>query len=148
MDIIKFFEYKNKSEWIEKIRRCDWRAAVFLADLLEQNRFHTVLGNGELFVLTDGENVVSFCTLTEKDCIDDKELYPWIGFVYTAPEYRGHRYSGKVIDAACAELNKQNIKKVYLATDHIGLYEKYGFEYLESRLDVYGEQSRIYTKNI
>ena len=100
MDIFDYFSNEQRS-WIDKIRACDWRAAKFLADLLEQNKFHNVLGNGSLFIMADGEKLVSFCTLTQRDCIKDDDMYPWVGFVFTAPDYRGKRYSGEIINAAC-----------------------------------------------
>lgn len=147
MEIFDYFSTEQHS-WIDKIRVCDWGAAKFLAELLEQNRFHEVLGNGSLFIMADGDKLVSFCTLTHRDCIKDDDLFPWVGFVFTAPDYRGKRYSGEVIEAACKRALRQGFDKVYLATDHIGLYEKYGFTYLESRTDIYGEESRIYFRKL
>lgn len=147
MKVLSYFECENKEKWIPKIRECDWGAAKFLADLLEKNTFSEVL-DGELYILADNENIVSFCTLTKKDCIDDNTLYPWIGFVYTHNNYRGNRYSKEVIDYACKRAEKMGYDTIYLATDHIGFYEKYGFEYIESRTDIYNEQSRIYKKNL
>ena len=98
--------------------------------------------------MADSEKLVSFCTLTQRDCIKDNSFFPWVGFVFTAPDYRGKRYSGEVIEAACKRALRQGFDKVYLATDHIGLYEKYGFTYLESRTDIYGEESRIYFRKL
>lgn len=147
MEIFDYFSTEQRS-WIDKIRVCDWGAAKFLAELLEQNRFHKVLGNGSLFIMADGEKLVSFCTLTCRDCIKDDDLFPWVGFVFTTPEYRGKRYSGEVIEAACKRALRQGFDKVYLATDHIGLYEKYGFTYMENRTDIYGEESRIYFRKL
>ena len=148
MRILDFESINEQKQWIDKIRACDWDASKFLADLLEQNRFHTVLGNGSLFIMTDGEKLVSFCTLTKKDCIDDDSLFPWIGFVFTSPEYRGNRYSGRLVAYACNEAAAQGFENIYIATDHIGLYEKYGFEYIESRTDIYGEEGRIYCRKL
>lgn len=148
MKTFDFYDSNEQQLWVEKIRSCDWRAAKFLADLLEQNTFHKVLGNGSLFIMTDNKKLVSFCTLTQRDCIKDDDLFPWIGFVFTAPEYRGHSYSGEVIRTACERAVRQGFDKVYLATDHIGFYEKYGFVYMESRIDIYGEESRIYCKKL
>lgn len=147
MEIFDYFS-NEKRMWIDKIRICDWGAAKFLADLLEQNKFHNVLGNGSLFIMSDGEKLAAFCTLTQKDCINDDTLFPWIGFVFTAPEYRGRRYSGMLIEYACEKAQEQGFENVYIATDHIGLYEKYGFTYMESCIDIYGEKSRIYYKKI
>lgn len=146
MEIFKFHESENKSFWIEGIRRCDWGAAKFLADILEQNKFDQMLGGGDLFIMTDGDKLVSFCTLTKNDCVKDDSLFPWIGFLFTVPEYRGHRFSEKIICAAYSEAMKRGHNRVYLATDHIGFYEKYGFIYLENRIDIYNEDSRIYYK--
>lgn len=149
MRIFNYFECENQKEWIDKIGRCDWSAARFLAELLSQNRFDETLGEGgKLFLMADGENLVSFATLTKIDCVKDNSLYPWIGFVFTHPDYRGHRYSGDVIESACIAAKVQGYSKVYLATDHIGLYEHYGFEYMETRTDIYGEESRIYCKGL
>ena len=148
MKILNYFETPNQAEWTEKIRECDWGAAKLLADLLEQNRFDEVLGGGQLFMMTDGSKLVSFAALTKQDCIEDSSLSPWIGFVFTVPEYRGKRYSGQVIEHACETAKKQGAEQVYIATEHIGLYEKYGFEYVEKRTDIYGEDSRIYIRKL
>lgn len=75
-------------------------------------------------------------------------MFTWIGFVFTFPEYRGNRYSGQLIQHACEYGKNKGDKVVYIATDHIGLYEKYGFEYKENRIDIYNENSRIYYKNL
>lgn len=148
MQLLNLDNIIEQKQWIDKIRACDWSAAKFLANLLEQDKFHEVLGEGNLFLMVEEENVVAFCTLTRKDCIDDDSLFPWIGFVFTSQEYRGQRYSGVVIDYACNKAKEQGFDTVYLATDHIGLYEKYGFSYIESRMDVYNEMSRIYCRKL
>lgn len=148
MKIIDIFQSEQLPEWTAKIGQGDWGAAKLLAMLLSEGRFHSVLGEGTVYLLADGEKVAGFLTLTRQDCIDDESLYPWVGFVYTFPEYRGNRYAGKLLAHAEAEARKRGYEKVYIATDHIGLYEKYGFTYLENRVDVYGEDSRIYIKNL
>ncbi len=147
MEIFDYFSNEQRI-WIDKIRECEWGAAKLLADLLDKNTFHELLGNGSLIMMTDEEKIVSFCTLTQKDCVDDDTLFPWIGFVFTAPEYRGNRYSGMLVEYACNMAEEQGFENVYIATDHIGLYEKYGFTYIESRTDIYNEESRIYYKEL
>lgn len=147
MKILEYFEAQDPEHWLQAIKSCSWGAAKFLAKLLEEGRFHALLGSdGKLFLLTHGEELVSFATLTAQDCVDDKTMTPWIGFVHTAPEYRGSRRAGLVIDHACAQAAKQGAKQVYIATDHMGVYEKYGFAYVENRVDIYGEDSRIYVR--
>lgn len=148
MEIINYFECDNREHWLSEIKRSDWGAAPTLAGFLENGTFFENLGDGILLLLTDGNKLVSFVTFARNDCIDDRTLYPWIGFVYTFPEYRGHRYVGRLIER-CEEIaRKHAVKNVYICTDHIGLYEKYGYSYLENRVDIYGGDSRIYVKKI
>lgn len=148
MEIINYFESENKPHWIAEIKASQWSAGPALAGFLENGTFSEKMGEGVLLLLTDGDRLVSYVTFSFQDCVDDKSLYPWIGFVFTAPEYRGHRYAGRLI-TRCEELAREhNVKNIYLCTDHIGLYEKYGYSYKENRVDIYGEDSRIYVKSI
>ena len=146
MQIINYFQCDHQEHWREQIAGYEWRAAKYLAHLLETGEFHSFVGKGTLYLLTDGDKLVSFVSLAERDCIDI-DYSPWIGFVHTAPAYRGHRYVGRLIDHACSMAAAHGVQRVYICTDHVGLYEKYGFTYLESRVDQFGGDSRIYVRN-
>ena len=148
MKILDLHNSNEQKQWIDRIRECDWVAAKLLADLLEQDKFYEMTGDGSLIMMTDDEKIVAFCTLTRKDCVDDDTLFPWIGFVFTAPEYRGNRYSGQLAEYACDKAKEQGFENVYIATDHIGLYEKYGFTYIESRVDMHNYICRIYYRKL
>ena len=148
MRIAEYFESvaATRQFLLQELRRCDWSAGRFLVRLLEEKAFaNTLGGEGKLFFLLDGNSVVSFLTLTAQDCIAAPDKTPWIGFVFTFPEYRGRHHIGTLLEHArkCAAQN--GFPFVFLATDHVGLYEKYGFSYWGSRCDVHGEMSRIYT---
>ena len=43
---------------------------------------------------------------------------------------------------------KDDVSNVYISTNHIGLYEKYGCDYMTEMKDIHGEKSRIYVKRI
>ncbi len=103
-----------------------------------------------MYLLTEGDTLVSFITLSERDCISVSECAktPWLGFFHTAPEYRGKRLGKMLIDHACDCAHEKGYHRIYIATDHIGLYEKYGFTYLKNATDIYGEDSRVYYKDI
>ena len=148
MNIIEYFSTENKEYWLSKIKESDWRAGQFLYDLLKNQKLKEYVGeNTKVLLLADGENLVSFCTFADKDDIQPTELTPWIGWVYTFPNYRGHRYVGKLLSYAeeLAKLNGMN--NTYISTDHSGLYEKYGYEFLEMMKDRNGEDSRVYVKH-
>ncbi|MGN1119503.1 MAG: GNAT family N-acetyltransferase [Oscillospiraceae bacterium] len=150
MKIIEYFSDKNQNHWKKEISKSDWGAAGFLIELLNDNeKLIRSLGEGaKLFLLTEGDALLSFVSLSRKDCINDESLYPWIGFVYTFPEHRGNRYSEKLIGFAEEQANNDGHSKVYICTDHEHLYEKFGYSYMESRIDCWGELSRVYYKNL
>ena len=149
MQIIEFFECGNQSHWIDEIDKCDWRAGVFLRSLLLENRLKELCGEStRLLLLTDGEKLVSFCTLAELDDIRDTNLTPWIGFVYTYPEYRDHRYVGRLLERACELAKEDGYKHVYISTNEDGLYEKYGFGFWKMMKDMEGSDSRVYKADL
>ncbi len=152
MEIINFFDSTDKSHWLAEIRKADWTAAGFLAELLEKGSFMEMLcepeGGGRLFLLTEGERLISFLTLTRQDCIRDMSRMPWIGFVYTFPEFRGKGCCRRLMEHAEKEAAALGYSEVYVATDHEGLYERLGYEFIGSAPDVWGEDSRILRKTL
>lgn len=96
----------------------------------------------------DGEDLVSFATFTGQDAVRDESLVPWIGFVFTVPSYRGHRYAGRVLAHIEAVAAARGYDKIYIGTDHVGLYEKYGYEYQENRMDCWGSDQRVLFKKL
>ena len=149
MKIIDYFESTNQQELTAKIACCDWSAARFLAELLQKQTFSGTLGGwGHLFMLMDGESLVSFATLAGQDAVRDEALTPWIGFVYTAPEYRGHRYAGRLLAHAERTAAAMGYCRIYIGTDHVGLYEKYGYVYQENRMDCWGGDMRVLYKTL
>lgn len=145
MQYVEFFASDLQERLLKYLEQCDWKAGRYLAQLLSTGQFESMLGTGsKLFFLMDEDAVVSFVTLTHQDCIADESMYPWLGFLYTEPNYRGHRYSEQIIQHALSVAKDMGHSSVFLATDHVGLYEKYGFTHIDNRLDVWGEMSRIY----
>jgi GNAT superfamily N-acetyltransferase len=149
MQVSNYFDIDNKEHWIEEIERSDWRAGAFLGRLLREDRFFDAVGEeSRVLLLTDGDELISYCTFAEKDDIQPTDLTPWVGFVYTFPKHRGHRYAGLLFDEVVALAKERQVTEVYLSTNHIGLYEKYGWEFFDMMDDMDGEPSRVYVKRI
>lgn len=149
MNVVRYFECPDRARLTEQIAACDWSAAKFLTCLLRDGTFHRTLGgSGDLFLLLDGDILVSFATLTGQDSVRDESLSPWIGFVYTAPAYRGRRLAGNLLAHIEGVAKADGHRRVYIATDYVGLYEKYGYTYLENRTDCWGDDQRILYKEL
>ena len=46
------------------------------------------------------------------------------------------------------EYRQADVSEVYISTNEVGLYEKYGCEFKTEMKDMYGEPSRVYVKKI
>ena len=146
LNIQTFAESTDQEATMQAIFHCDWRAAKFLAQLLKENLLEEYVGEGTLYLLWCGTELAGFIILGKKDGLPDPNRTPWLSFLFVAPAYRGRRLGKRLIDHACEAAKESGYQQVFLYTDHEGLYEKYGFTYLESRKDVWGDMSRIYLR--
>lgn len=149
MQVIDYFNCDRREYWLCQIKKSDWSAGQFLYRLLSENSFKDAVGeHSKVLMLTDGDELISFCTYAEKDDIQPTALTPWIGFVYTFPQYRGHRYVGRLFREIEGLAKAGNVHDIYISTNHTGLYEKYGCEFFQMMNDMNGEPSRIYRKHV
>ncbi len=145
MEIREFSQESDRDCWLTKIGESDWRAGTYLHGLLSDGSFYKHCGTkSRLFLLTEGRELISFCTLAEHDEVPDSSLGPWVGFVYTFPRYRGKRRIGKLIERAYAIAKKEGQKNLYVSTDQPGLYEKFGFSFMQNMKDTWGNDTLIY----
>lgn len=145
MEIKELYQLKDKEYWIDQIKKSDWGAGQYLCDLLRSGRLKQLCGDTtRVLLLVDGGELVSFCTLAEMDDVRVPGLGPWIGFVYTFPQYRGHRYMGRLLDYAYDKAKNDGAKEIYISTGETGLYEKYGYTFYQMMKDMRDEDSRVY----
>ena len=149
MKVLQYFEVDNKEHWLGEIAKSNWDAAHYLHYLLKENKLDELVGEGaRVLLLVDGDRLVSFCTLAKYDDVQPTDLTPWVGWVYTFPEYRGNRLSGLLISHAEEVAKSEGAGAVHISTNHVGLYEKFGYEFFINAKDVEGEDTRVYRKNL
>lgn len=150
MTVIEYFTIQNRDEqiyWLNQIGKSDWGAGKYLYELLRDGKLKSLTGEQTLVgLLVDGRNLVSFCTFANLDEIQPTDLGPWLGFVYTFPEYRGKHGAGILLDYWECVGTAMGKEALYISTDHKGLYEKYGYEFYQILKDVNGEDCRVYRK--
>ena len=149
MQIIDYFSSADKTQWLCEIKKSDWCAGQYLCELLQKGELKKLCGSGaKVLLLTQGDELVSFCTYAEQDEIAEPSLAPWIGFVYTFPAHRGKRLAGKLIERACALAKDKGHEFIYVSTDAAGLYENYGFTFWKNMKNIRGEDCRVYRRNL
>lgn len=145
MEIIELMSVVNKEKYLQQLLNCEWMAGKYLAKIIISNEFEKMCKeNPRVFLLVNGDEIVSFCTYVNQDEINAPEMYPWIGFVYTYEQHRGNHYFGKLLNHILSLAKEEKYNKIYVSTNEIGLYEKYGFKYYTNMLDITGNDSRIY----
>lgn len=92
--------------------------------------------------------IVGMAFIMKTDYYPLPKIYPWVSCIFVTEEYRGYRISEKLIDFANEYAKKIGFDRTYIPTEHIGLYEKYGYRYLKDIVNYSNEKDRLYVKEI
>ena len=96
------------------------------------------------YLLTEGERIIGCAGLITNDFISRMDLYPWICALYIEEDCRGRALGSLLLERARADAAAAGFPHVYLCTDHVGYYEKYGFRHIGTGYHPWGDESRIY----
>ena len=99
---------------------------------------------GWYLCLVDG-NIVSGLGVIENDFHDRKDLAPNVCAVYTEEAYRGRGIAGQLLRLVVEDMRAKGVSPLYLVTDHIGFYERYGWKFFcMAQGDGEPEMTRVY----
>lgn len=82
------------------------------------------------YLCLDGDRIVGGMGVIENDFHDRKDLTPNVCAVYTEEDYRKQGIAGNLLNMTVEDLQAKGITPVYLVTDHVGFYERYGWDFL------------------
>ena len=82
------------------------------------------------YLCLDGNQIIGGMGVIENDFHDRKDLAPNVCAVFTDEKYRGQGIAGYLLKMVVDDMKSKGISPIYLVTDHIGFYEKYGWEFL------------------
>ena len=138
--MLKIYNIKDKLEYLEEI--CiltlkEW--GTYDSNSFNQkiqNKKNKILSKLEdnnycKLILLDGDELIGFISIFEKDGEYRCDLSPWYATMFVKKEKRGNGYSKILNNAILKEAKKRGFKKIYLKTDLVNYYEKFGFTYME-----------------
>lgn len=82
------------------------------------------------YLCLSGNQIIGGMGVIENDFHDRKDLTPNVCAVFTEEGYRGQGIAGNSLNMVVNDMKSKGISPIYLITDHIGFYEKYGWEFL------------------
>lgn len=105
----------------------------------------------QTFVAIEREKPVGVYQLSMvDDLVGRPDIYPWLINVFVPENERGKNICREMMITVKENAKKAGIKELYLYTSHVGLYEKFGWEFVEF-VDTFkenAEKERLYKLKI
>lgn len=96
----------------------------------------------QMYVVKEDNNIIATFTFTDAE--DGNSNSALLKYVLVLPKYRVKGY-GRIVLNLIDKIAQENYQKVFLFTEHIGFYEKIGFQF-QKTVDLGGETNRLYFK--
>lgn len=82
------------------------------------------------YLAMDSSRIIGGLGVIENDFHDRKDLTPNVCALYTEKDCRGRGIAGALLRFVCADMALRGVDTLYLITDHLTFYERYGWEFL------------------
>lgn len=140
--MLKIYNVKNKQEYLEEIAiltHNEWGRKNLSEDEYKLKIIRKVQKIKNNFdnpnycklILLDDDTLVGFISIFEHDGDERKDLSPWYATMYVKEEFRGNGYSKILHKAILKAAQNRGFKRLYLKTNLVNYYEKFGAKYIE-----------------
>jgi len=109
-----------------------------------KNSIDTEGGLPRWYLMLRGDEIIGSYGLIMNDFISRQDLWPWFAALYVEESERGNRLGGVLLEHGKKEAARLGYSKLYLCTDHVNLYEKYGWRKIGVGFHPWHESSSIY----
>lgn len=141
-------EPKFKDQAIAYFQKC-WKSVLpIIYDDCITHSIHARNNLPQWYLLEKSGEIIGCAGLITNDFISRGDLYPWACALFIEEEHRGNNYGALLLEKAKKDTRKAGYDYMYLSTEHVGLYEKYGFSYVGQGYHPWGDESRIYEINV
>lgn len=98
------------------------------------------------YLMVKNDEIIGSYGLITNDFISRQDLWPWFCALYIEESERGKKLGEVLMKHGAEEAKKLGFHKMYLCTDHMDYYEKYGWEKIGIGYHPWGSTSSIYMK--
>ena len=96
------------------------------------------------YLLLKNTGIIGGYGLIVNDFISRQDLWPWLCAVFIEEKERGNSFGSQLLAHGRYEAAALGFSTVYLTTDLVGFYEKYGWRYIGQGYGISGNDHRIY----
>lgn len=140
---MKIFDIKEKQEYLKEVAELtqkEWGSKELSKQEYEEKVSLKIDKIKSLWddvrycklLLIEDETLIGFISMFPTDGEERQDLTPWYATMYVKKEYRGKGYSKILNDAILEEARKRGFEKLYLKSELVNYYEKFGAKYIET----------------
>lgn len=96
------------------------------------------------YLLYINDEIAGCAGIITNDFISRTDLYPWFCSLFIEEKFRGNSYGSLLLEKARQDAGLMEFEYLYLTTDIVGYYERFGWKFLGTGYHPWGESSRIY----
>ena len=140
MESLKVYDIRDKMEYLREVIILEYNEwAKNPKDNMEERieskikKVESMLDKKDFckLILLKGNYLVGFISIFSKDS-DEIDVSPWYATMYVKKEYRGMGYSRILDKAIKEEAKKRGFNRLYLKTELVNYYEKFGAVYIKN----------------
>ena len=136
MDIINIMDNEKFLNEYIKVCSLEWDSLKSKEQIqqhinIKKNKIFTGDKVISILGLIENDKMLGFISLFKYDGEERRDLTPWYATMYVKKEYRNKGYSKILNDAILKEALRLGYSQVYLKTNLINYYEKFGAKYID-----------------
>lgn len=97
------------------------------------------------YLAEENHQIVGCAGLVKQDAVDRDDLTPWICCLYVEPKSRGIGLGEMLIDKILEDADNNKVDEVYVCSEQLGFFTKFGFTYHSSGFTPDREGVKIYS---
>lgn len=101
-----------------------------------------------MFAAMDGNAIIGHASFMKTDYYPLPDIFPWISTIFVTETYRGMRISEKLIEYINQYARDFGFSRTFIPSEFMGLYEKFGYRYLEDITNYGGGTDHLFMKEL
>ena len=141
--MLKIYNIKERQEFLKEVAELtqkEWGSKISSKQEFEEKINKKISKIVQSFddplycklILLHNDTLIGFISIFPTDGNERTDLSPWYSTMFIKKEFRGKGYSKILNKAILEEAKKRGFKKLYLKTNLVNYYEKFGAIFLET----------------